>query len=80
MAGRRPTKAKRRDEGARWSWWIDGVTVEVRELGAEVEPLGLRAEAESGPWRLEAEVRDNSSPGDAGGWQTHGARTVQMGG
>ncbi len=34
------------------------VKVEVRELGAEVEPLGLRAEAESGPRRLEAEVRD----------------------
>ncbi len=36
--------------------------VEARELGAEVEPLGLRAEAESGPRRLEAEVRDTPAP------------------
>ncbi len=33
--------------------------VDARELGAEVEPLGLQAEAESGPQRLEAEVRDS---------------------
>ncbi len=32
--------------------------VEVRELGVKVEPLGLRAKAESGPMRLEVEVRD----------------------
>ncbi len=38
------------------------VTVEARELGAEVEPLGLRAEVESGPRRLEAEVRDTPAP------------------
>ncbi len=38
------------------------VTVEARELGAEVEPLGLRSEAESGPRRLEAEVRDTPAP------------------
>ncbi len=36
------------------------VTVEARELGAEVEPLCLRAEAESGPQRME--VRDTPAP------------------
>ncbi len=38
------------------------VTVEARELGADVEPLGLRTEAESGPRRLEAEVRETPTP------------------
>ncbi len=38
------------------------VTVESRELGAEVEPLGLWAKAESGPRRLEVEVRDTPAP------------------
>ncbi len=38
------------------------VTVEVRELGAEVELLGLWVEAESGPQRLQAEVRDTPAP------------------
>ncbi len=32
---------------------------ERRELGAMVEPLGRRAEAESGTQRLEAEARDS---------------------
>ncbi len=32
--------------------------MERRELGATVEPKGQRAEAESGPWRLEAESRE----------------------
>ncbi len=38
------------------------MTVEARELGAKVEPLGLRAEAESGPRKLEVEVRDTPAP------------------
>ncbi len=33
-------------------------TVERRELGPMVEPTGQRAEAESGPRRLEAESRE----------------------
>ncbi len=32
--------------------------VERRELGVMVEPLGRRADAESGTQRLEAETRD----------------------
>ncbi len=36
--------------------------VEAWELGVEVEPLGLWAEAESGPRRLEAKVRDTPAP------------------
>ncbi len=51
MAGRRPTKAKPEGWGSPVELVDRWVTVEVRELGAEVEPLGLRAEAESGPWR-----------------------------
>ncbi len=38
------------------------VTVEMRELGAEVEQLGLWAKAESRTRRLEAEVRDVPAP------------------
>ncbi len=54
------------------------VDVEARELGAEVEQLGQRAEAESGPRRLEAGGGGEgySSPSDAGGWQSRRARTV----
>ncbi len=37
-------------------------TLEAREIGAEVEPLGLQAEAESGPRRLVAGVRDTPAP------------------
>ncbi len=36
--------------------------MEARELGAEVETLGLWAEAESGPRRLEVEVRNTPAP------------------
>lgn len=38
------------------------VTVEVKKLVAEVTLLGLLAEAESGPQKLEAKVRDASAP------------------
>ncbi len=44
------------------------VMVEVRELGAEVELLGLRVEAEE----ARGGGKGYSSPGDTGGWQTHG--------
>ncbi len=62
MAGRRPTKAEPEGRGSPVELVDRWVTVEARELGAEVEPLGLQAEAESGPQRLEAEVRDTPAP------------------
>ncbi len=43
----------------------------------QVEPLGLHAEAESGPRRRMWGILQ---PHDARGWQTRGAHTVQMGG
>ncbi len=51
MAGRCPTKAEPKGRGSPVELVDRWVTVEARELGAEVEPLGLRAE-------LELEVRD----------------------
>ncbi len=62
MAGQCPTKAEPEGWGSPVELVDQWVTVEARELGAEVEPLGLRAEAESGPRRLEAEVRDTPAP------------------
>ncbi len=59
MAGRRPTKAVPEGRGSPVERWV---TVEARELGAEVEPLGLRTETESGPRRLEAEMRETPVP------------------
>ncbi len=49
MAGRRTTKAEPEGRGSPVK--RQGM-VEARELRAEVEPLGLLAEAESGPRRL----------------------------
>ncbi len=60
--GSTPTKAEPKVRGSPVELIDRRVTVEARELGAEVEPLGLRAETESGPRRLEAEVRDNPAP------------------
>ncbi len=62
MAGQRPTKAEPEGQGSLVDLVDRQVTVEARELGAEVELLILRAEAESGPRRLEAEVRDTQAP------------------
>ncbi len=42
MAGRRPTKAEPEGRGSPVELVDRWVTVEARELGAEVEPLGLR--------------------------------------
>ncbi len=59
--GRRQTKAEPEGRGSpaepvdRWA------TAERRELGAMVEPAGQRAEAESGPRRLEPESRETST-------------------
>ncbi len=79
MAGQRPTKAEPEGWGSPVELVDQWVTVEARELGAEVEPLGLRAEAESGPrrrrwgilqprrcWRM-ADPR-GSHHTDGGGW------------
>ncbi len=49
MAGRRPTKAEPEGRGS---------PVELVDRRVMVEPLVLWAEAESGPWRREAKVRD----------------------
>ncbi len=62
MAGRRPTKAEPEGRGSPVELVDRWVTVEARELGAEVEPLGLRTETESGPRRLEAEMRETPVP------------------
>ncbi len=53
MAGRRSTKAELEGRGSPVELVDRWVTVEARELGAEVE---------SGPRRLEAEVRETPAP------------------
>ncbi len=74
MVGRRPTKAETEGRGSPVELVDRQVTVEARELGTEVDPQGPKwtrrvSEAEGGGERY-------SDHGNAGGWQSHGARTV----
>ncbi len=56
--GRHQTKAEPEGRGSLAELVDCRATVERRELGPMVEPTGQRAEAESGPRRLEAESRE----------------------
>ncbi len=70
---RRQTKAEPEGRGSPAEPVDCRAMAERRELGAMVEPLGRRAEAEAG-----GVGKGFSSPADDRDWQTRGAHTEQM--
>lgn len=58
MDGRRLTKVEPEGRGSLVELVGLQAMVEMREPGAKVDPIGRRAEVDSGSWRLEAETWD----------------------